>query len=151
MRWELKLLYVIGVIAVGYAIAALLRLVGASDLANFTGLIVDTTGVLYGARVFRARGEPVRPPRAWWRMTGWPTLSRSLGILFTVLATIALISLLQGILGATPSTPLDLAAAAAFLIEMAFFAWLYLNSTARLRRAGITAPPKFPKPVKLTR
>jgi hypothetical protein len=149
VRWELKLLYVIGVFVVGYVVAALLRAVGADDPALFTGLVTDTAGVLVGARIFRVREEPLQPPRAWWRMTGRPTLSRRLGILFTVFAAFWLIGLVGVAVGLRPSTPVEVAVSVTMVLQLGLFAWLYFNSAIRLRRAGVTTPPKFRAPAKL--
>jgi hypothetical protein len=149
VRWEFKLLYVIGVFVVGYAVAAVLRAVGADAATLVSSPVIDITGVLYGARVFRVREEPLQPPRARWRMTGRPALSFRLGIMFIVFAAVLLIGSVLRVVGVTPSTPIDIASAIIVTLENALFGWLYLNSGIRLRRAGVTAAPKFRTPAKL--
>lgn len=108
--------------------------------------------VLYGARIFRGRGEPVAPARPWWQMTARPKLSRNLGLVFAVATAYSLLGLtlqLAGISEPTAST----VAVIFTVIEFGALAFLYLNSAVRLRRAGVgstePARPTF-KPKRLT-
>ena len=150
IRWELKLLYVIGAIGVGFVLAGLLRAWGMQEtVALLTTSAFDVAALLLGARLFRGRGEAIEPPRQWWRMTARPTLSRRLGILFVVLAAgsvVVLILTAAGVYGPLPQTsPGDaIAMYITAVLEYGTFAYLYLNSAVRLKRAG--APPKPPKP-----
>ncbi|WP_448809134.1 hypothetical protein [Agromyces bauzanensis] len=141
-RWELKLFYVLGVLLAGFLLAAAMRAIGVPDLAvSIAGAVIDLALLLLGARIFRGRGEPVDPPRAWWRMTARPKLSRWLGGIFLVLAISIPISALLG----TPAdrAAVDIPITIIGTLEFAVLAGLYLNSAIRLRRLPV--PPKEPK------
>lgn len=148
VRWELKLAYVVGVWLAGFLIAALFDVVHAPwFVALPLQSAVTVTGVLFGARIFRGKDEPIEPPRPWWQMTARPTLSRRLGILFVVLAVFGLPYLVMSLIGIVTSlTPFEWLDVVAF---NALLAYLYLNSAARLKRLGV--PPREPvfKPKKL--
>lgn len=161
VRWEFKALYVVGVILLGWVIAGLLRM---SDLAEIgimlISAVIDFGVLLLGARIFRGRGEAVEPPRAWWRMTARPTLSRRLGILFVVVSLLNVAAIVFTATGVYAPVP-ELGGADVFvysfgIVEYAVIAYLYLNSAVRLKRLGLPAkepkPPQAPKfrpPVKL--
>jgi hypothetical protein len=145
VRWPYKLLYAVGVWAVAYGIAWPLRLPGVPEIVPLVvGFALPVAAVIVGARIFRTRGEPIRPPRAWWRMTGRSTLSQVVGVLCTIyfviaiIAVIAAFTLLQFEIASTRGVVIGEAVVAGLL------AFLYLNSAARIkleqRRAGATAP-----------
>jgi membrane protease YdiL (CAAX protease family) len=157
IRWQLKLVYVVAAIVIIFAITALLHALGVAEIAVLLlGTVLDFAALFFGARVFRGRGEAIEPRRAWWRMTARPTLSRRLGILFVVLALVALVGLVLAAFdlpqpGPTvPGGPRGLAEILAIL-ENSGFAVLYLNSAVRLKRLGVlpkepkSVPPKEPK------
>jgi len=152
IRWELKLLYVIGAIGVGFVLAGLLRAWGMQEtVAMLTTSTFDVAALLLGARLFRGSGEAIEPSRPWWRMTARPTLSRRLGILFAVLAAgsvVVLILTAVGVYESLPQTPTSdlIAIYVTAALENGGFAYVYLNSAVRLQRAGV--PPKAPKPPK---
>jgi hypothetical protein len=161
VRWEFKALYVVVAILLGWVIAGLLRGFGLAEIGIvLTSAVTDFGALLLGARIFRGRGEAVEPPRAWWRMTARPTLSRRLGILFVVLSLLGAVSLVleaTGIYAPLPAlTGDDVVVYARVILEYAVIAYLYLNSAARLKRLGVPAKdpkppqePKFRPPVKL--
>ena len=149
VRWELKALYVVGAIIIGFVIAGLLRLLGLAEIGvSITATAIDVGALLLGARIFRGRGEAIEPPRPWWRMTARPTLSRRLGILFVVLSAFGLISLGLTAIG-VPALRTRLADGVSVsttifvALEYGGFAFFYLNSAARLKRLGV--PPLEPK------
>lgn len=149
VRWELKLAYVVAAIVMIFAITALLGALDVAEMAVFLlGTLLDFTALLFGARVFRGRGEAIEPPRPWWRMTARPTLSRRLGILFLVLALVALAGLVLAAFGMPepgPTVPIGFPGFVELLVLLQYggFAFLYLNSAIRLKRLGV--PPKEPK------
>lgn len=149
VRWEFKALYVVGVILLGWVIAGLLRAVGAAEIGVvLISAVIDFGVLLLGARIFRGRGEAVEPPRAWWRMTARPTLSRRLGILFVVLSLFNVAAVVFTATGVYAPVP-ELGGADVFvysfgILEYAAIGYLYLNSAIRLKRLG--APAKDPKP-----
>ncbi len=114
---------------------------------------VDLVAILLGARIFRGRGEPVQPPRRWWRMTARPRLSWVLGILFLVLSVSGAIGLVLGAFGVGDTIPASAGGVASTVIvvlESGVIAALYLNSAVRLRRLGVPPPePKFRPTVRL--
>jgi hypothetical protein len=153
-RWEMKLAYVIAVIAVGWGLAALLRVLNLGEPAVLiVATLVDVVGLLLGARVFRGRGEAIEPPRPWWRMTARPRLSRNLGVVFIVLAAVMLGGITLAILdvSGSPSTRAwTIFVGTLSVIEFGAFAYLYLNSAARLKQLGVPAEvPKFRAPKRL--
>src|SRR5215207_2833323 len=149
VRWELKLLYVVGAIVIGWPISAVLSAVGATPLVvSIVNTVVGMAAFLLGARIFRGRGEPVQPPRAWWRMTARPTLSRRLGIFFVVLFLIAVAGIIFTVLGvegysrSTGGVDLTVEYLLSSL-QYAVITYLYLNSAARLMRLGVPPEPRF--------
>ena len=150
IRWELKLVYVVGVIVLSFLLGAVLDSVD-EIVVVASRSVFEVAALLFGARVFRGRGEAVEPPRPWWRMTARPTLSRRLGILFAVLAAgsvVVLILTAVGVYESLPQTPTSdlIAIYVTAALENGGFAYVYLNSAVRLQRAGV--PPKAPKPPK---
>ncbi|RXZ72279.1 hypothetical protein [Agromyces albus] len=137
-----------GAILLGFVIAVLLRTLGLAEIGVLlTITVIDFGALLLGARIFRGRGEEVEPPRAWWRMTARPTLSRRLGILFVVLSLLGAVSLVLEVTGVYAPLPLtgdDMVASSRGIVELAIVAYLYLNSAVRLKRLGV--PSKDPKP-----
>jgi hypothetical protein len=143
VRWELKLLFVVGALVIGFPISAVLYTVGAAPLAvSIVNTVAGMALLLLGARIFRGRGEAVEPPRPWWRMTARPTLSRRLGILFLVLAAWLAAGLILAVVVGFASigwTADDIVIAVSGVLEFAAVASLYLNSAARLKRMGVPA------------
>jgi len=89
---------------VGYVVAApvvllLLQLLALS-IAGFEsgglliacGALAQVAFVVVGVRTFRGEGEPIDPPRAWWRMTARPPAGFALGALFLVQAAVSTIT-----------------------------------------------------------
>jgi hypothetical protein len=156
VRWELKLVYVVGAIVAGFAIAWLLRALGAMEASVIViTFCFDLAAILLGARVFRGRGEAIEPPRPWWRMTARPTLSRRLGILFLVLTVLTVMDIVLAAIGVSPTRPaladgVAVAVAIVGVLEFGVIAALYLNSAVRLKRLGVPAKdPKFRPTIKL--
>ncbi|WP_448003622.1 hypothetical protein [Agromyces bauzanensis] len=141
-RWELKLLYVLGALLTVFLFGRAIRAIGVPDLAvSIAGSIIDVAAVLLGARIFRGRGEPIEPPRAWWRMTARPKLSRWLGGTFLVLAISSPIS--AALATSADRAGVDIPITIIGSLEFAVLAGLYLNSAIRLRRLPV--PPKDPR------
>ena len=83
-RTALKALYVAG----GIVLVAIVENYVFSFLPGFVAHILDALAqaafVLSATRAFRSAGEPVAPPRAWWRATGQPTAGFVLAALFAL-------------------------------------------------------------------
>jgi len=132
--WYFKLLYIVVGYAAGYLIA---RLVGMLHLGFVPLLLltVATHGALLwsATRIFRGTNENYLAPRAWWRMTSKPTLSRRLGILWTVLASFSLLGTIveRFLVAVRFDQELMLGVVA---LEYAALAYLYLNSAVRQKR-----------------
>lgn len=144
VRWELKTLYIVVAWIVGFVVAELLRTLGAPvvvvELAN---ILTTFAPFALAVRIFRGRDEPVEPPRAWWRMTAWPALSRRLGILFAVLAAFGVLVLLLAAAGVAvyqPTADGGVATLVSGCVQFAVLAFLYLNSAIRMSRLGISKP-----------
>lgn len=87
---EAKVGYVVAVVVVEVLLALLLWAVGLPDGAvpslSAVGLVAM---VVVGVRLFRGPGEPVAPPRAWWRMTAGPVSGYLLAAYFAADAVVA--------------------------------------------------------------
>ncbi|KQM82723.1 hypothetical protein [Agromyces sp. Leaf222] len=158
VRWEFKVLYIAVAWIAGVVIVNALVALGVPPLIlNLVNLLTLAVSFALAVRIFRGQDEPVDPPRAWWRMTAWPTLSRRLGVLFIVVAAMGVFSVaiqLAGVGEGTAAPRLDGAPALGTTIggtiESALLAYLYLNSAMRMKRLGIAKPGRLPKPVRLT-
>lgn len=65
-------------------------------------IALSTAWIIIGVRTFRGDGEPIRPPRAWWRMTNKPTAGFVIAALLLVHAVATATQLGQdstGVLG----------------------------------------------------
>lgn len=132
LRW--KLAYFVGG---WFASAAIVRpLIIGLPIAIEAPIDAVFTAAIYcgAARAFRGAGEPIYPPRAWWRMTARPRASLVLAIILLAGASSTAVVLLLGgpqvILGANAAMN-------------ALFAALFFNSYARLKRdkpPGSTLP-----------
>lgn len=70
---QAKVGYLVGAVIVEVLLALLFWAIGLPDGAvPFLSAVGLVAIVVVGVRVFRNEGEPVEPPRAWWRMTGRP-------------------------------------------------------------------------------
>lgn len=145
-HWGWKLVYVVAAYLLPIPAPAATA-IGMSDAWFMTISTVWTiVAVLYGARIFRGRGEPIAPPRPWWQMTARRTLSRNLGVLFAVVTVSSLLGLVFELSG--PTAPRTALVVSVFsVVEFGVLAFLYLNSAARLPRRGAqpTEPTFTPK------
>lgn len=91
-------------------------------------------------RTFRGRGEPVAPPRPWWRMTARPTAGFLLGSFFALNVVWGLVSTIVGLPGVERLSFWD-------VIPLAGGA-LFLNSSIRLLRFPPATVPDPVQPVK---
>lgn len=152
--WYVKLLYAVGVWATGL-IWIPLDALGVSDIAvSILTTTVSLGGILYGARVFRGKGEPDEPARPWWQMTARRRLSRVIGSLALFGALISVVTLVGAALGwesAVRSVErLTLNEWITSALFYAIVAFLYLNSAARLPKPGPRERPlKLAKPPRL--
>ncbi len=109
-------------------------------LANNILLVLIYLG---GVRTFRGAGEPIQPPRDWWRMTSQPRAGFVIGSLLAVSFASNSFTAVSGPPGAAFASTLDSAVDAA----MAFF---YVRSSIRLRRVPPRTVQELPRfrPVK---
>ncbi|WP_308464766.1 hypothetical protein [Rathayibacter soli] len=86
-RWKVAYIVVAVVLATtlnGFVFSRFLPTPVAAILSNAVTLLL----YFGGARSFRGAGEPVEPPRAWWRMTARPTAGLVIGSLLTLSVTL---------------------------------------------------------------
>ena len=151
--WRLKLAYVIVTWGLGWVLVPIVR------LTHDPGVLMsayDVAIILFGARIFRGAGEQVDAPRASWRMTSRPTLSRRLGKVARVFAILIAVDIPLLYLSESmprahrprPLTPWDGISLGISALELAVIAFLYLRSARRLGwreapKAKIAAPIKI--------
>ena len=151
--WRLKLLYIVLAYGLGWAVSPLTQLI--HDTGVLQG-IVNLAAILLGARIFRGSGEQIDAPRAWWRMTSRPTMSRRLGILATVFGALLVVDIpllyLARLVPRThpvrPLTPWDGIGLGIAALQLAVIAYLYLRSARRLGWREAPAP-KIAPPISL--
>ena len=103
------------------------------------------TVLLYfgGVRSFRGAGEPIEPPRAWWRMTSRPRAG-------FVVGSLLILSFANGVfMAASGSRDLTFTFVLGALVD-ASLSFLYFRSSIRLRRVPPQTVPEAPrwKPMK---
>lgn len=141
VKWQYKLLYVVASFLLGHVIFSLLVPHGPG--LTVLGGVYDWGIIFVGARIFRGRSEDITAPRDWWRMTSKRTLSRRLGILFTVLTVLAVggsVLYASHIVIGTRGAMADAAEQASSALFSAVLAFFYLNCAARLDRVPTPTP-----------
>lgn len=117
-----KAAYLVVAIAVVFIVAATAAIgLGASPAALLASALVAIL-VCVGARTFRGPGEPVAPPRAWWRMTARPLAGFAGAAAF-----------LASAVGAATGSGSGSVAAVVIVFDVVVAA-AYLNSSLRLVR-----------------
>jgi len=108
-------------------------------VANLLSILL----IFGGVRSFRGLGEPIEPPRAWWRMTSRPRAGYIVGSLFVLNSA-------NGVLVATTGPPELIFNVAINVMVDASLAFLYFRSSARLRKAPPRTVQEVPrwKPLK---
>lgn len=85
-----KVGFLVGAVVVEVLVMLLLLALGVPDgLAPLIGALWFLAVVVVGVRTFRGPGEPVEPPRAWWRMTAGPVVGFLLAAYFVGDAVVA--------------------------------------------------------------
>ena len=111
--------FLVSTILGGGSLASSAYLVFPAEPVHVVWSVVATALVIVLARSFRGRGEPVDPPRPWWRLTAFPRASWWLGVLYLV-STPAVFATAEG-----AGDVMD-------AITSLFFAAAFLNCAARL-------------------
>lgn len=123
VRW--KIAYFAITSLVGFALVRLLEPVLPPVLLSMFLGVANAATYLGASRSFRVHGEPVSPPRMWWRMTGRPRASGVIAILqlWSILGSVSSLDEKDGV--------------ALFVVNATVsivFAALFFNSWVRLRR-----------------
>jgi hypothetical protein len=85
----------------GLMLNVLLGALGIPVLSHNLIALAFTAGMMtVGVRTFRGAGEPVDPPRAWWRATGRPASSLGIGLLLVLVGGACLWAITTGMLSA---------------------------------------------------
>lgn len=87
---------VILAVVVALPIATVTAIVTSTATGMLAAAVLLATIVIFAARVFRAKQEPVAPPRPWWKMTGTSRPGYAVAALFVVQATYVLGTPLEG-------------------------------------------------------
>jgi uncharacterized membrane protein YfcA len=127
-RWKVAY-FVVTLVLVGVLGGFVVRPYLPDPIGVIVGNLLMLVLVFGAARSFRGQGEPIRPPRAWWRGSARPTASFVLGALWAVDAVVAIIQLALQAEGVS----------AVAVISNVLLAAFFLNSGVRLRR--------FPQPL----
>lgn len=123
-----KVTYVLAFVILGLGLWAVLGYSGAWEWVVLAGYLWAASWLIIGIRTFRGRGEPIAPPRAWWRATGGPLSSFMLGSAFIAASTF---HFLNAVLG---QIRLDLVSGLLYAVLGAFC----FHSGYRLERLGKT-------------
>lgn len=81
---------VVGGVLVAMIATPLAAGLGGAVVGYAVGTVLALGLVLVATRCFRGPGEPVEPPRPWWRATNRPAAGYVLGVLFLVQAVAVL-------------------------------------------------------------
>jgi hypothetical protein len=101
------------------------------DIVLLHGFAAVLLFIVIGIRVFRGRGEPVEPPRPWWKASARPTASLLLGGISSIDLVLALVILLT-----SGSTSVGIFPQVLHILSAVLTASLYLNSGIRLAVAA---------------
>jgi membrane protease YdiL (CAAX protease family) len=129
VRARYKALFIVGAVAAVYGLVRVLSPLPV-QIVDSVGGVASVAVFLIGARLFRGTGEPVGPPRAWWRMTARPTL----GIVLAILLILSAVYYFPGLFDGHPGQAgLERRADAVDTFSSSLLrAALYLNSSIRL-------------------
>ncbi|TFB84112.1 hypothetical protein E3O44_16670 [Cryobacterium algoricola] len=141
-RWKVAYILV-GVIALAAIEIAIQPLM---ILNPMSAVVANSLTVLLyfgGVRSFRGVGEPIEPPRAWWRMTSRPRAGYIIGSLLVLSSANGVLVAMTG----PPELILNVAISVAVDASLAF---LYFRSSTRLRKAPPRTVQEVPrwKPLK---
>ena len=135
-RWKVAY-FVVGVVLIELLSRFVVSRVLPDPIETEVGQVLAVVLFVGASRTFRGRGEPIVPPRVWWRATARPTASYVIAATFTADALIGVLlaAVQQGnsVLG---------------LISSALLAAFFFNSAIRLQRFP---QPKVPDPIPLPR
>jgi hypothetical protein len=142
VRFSSKLLYVALVYALGFGVNLLLVFLKVPDFVEiWLQVVIDTVGILYGARIFRGPNEDLRARRPLWQMTATRNFSTGVAIISSaglVLAVAQLIIALAhpaAVHAVAVANPYLLQRDTSLIVQAAILVILYFNSAARIPRA----------------
>lgn len=136
-RW--KTVYLALSLAVVYVLnGVILAPVVTNPLAVVAANLVTLLLYFGGVRSFRGAGEPIKSPRAWWRMTSRPRAG-------FVIGTLLALSVASGLFLAVSEPPVSLFSSLLGSLVDAALAFLYLRSSLRLRREPPPTVPELPR------
>ncbi len=133
-RW-LKAGYVGAYLLVGFVLN---RLLNALDVPTLLWQLLASTlfvaAIIFGARVFRARGEDPIPPRPWWQLTGRPKAG------FVIAVLLASADLITWLGGSSELSPDELTAWILSSAVNAVVIVAYIRSSILLRQRARALP-----------
>ena len=92
----------------------------------FVGPVLEGVAFYIGTRTFRGREEPLRPSRAWWRMTARPRASLVIAVLLCISAALDIVYAI--------TRPSEVPTFVVGFVEDAALAFFYFNSRVQLIR-----------------
>jgi hypothetical protein len=141
-RWKVAYI-LIGVIALAAIEIAIQPLMISNPMSAVVANSLTVLLYFGGVRSFRGLGEPIEPPRAWWRMTSRPRAGYIIGSLLVL-------SSANGVLVAITGPRELIFNVAISVVVDASLAFLYFRSSTRLRKAPPRTVQEVPrwKPLK---
>jgi len=119
-----KVSYVVVAYVLGIFVTLSVALLAGIPQAAATTAVLLLAAVTFAVRSFRGDGEPVAPPRKWWRMTSRPTSGFAFATVFLLHATYLAFQASQG-----PDSEVFISLALIYTLLGALFA----SSSIRLR------------------
>ena len=125
VRVRSKVLYFAAAFAISYPVDAILDRFTPVEASVLLNAAIGAAVYVAASRSFRGAGEPVEPPRPWWRMTARPKGSLVLAILCAAAVAVSFLPL---------GVAVGVVQVVANITLWSMFAGLFFNSWLRLRR-----------------
>jgi hypothetical protein len=144
VRKRYKLLYFVAYVAEGLLLRIVVPPNSPAPLLLIAGHLLFIVFVFVAVRSFRGRDEPIKAPRAPWRMTGTVRSAVILAVVFLLITASGVVDFVTP--RHHPLSPENAISSLVTDLENLVLVILYINSAIRLHRSP---DPVVPKPVTL--